>query len=627
MIRSLLLSTFLFGINALASFAQHKHGVKAEYQNVKFSDIVVQSILDPDTDTIFFNNYNVEIDAATAEGMRAIVQKKLENKSVARQYVNAQGYYNINNPLVFYQCIFFTSTDADLQIEQLEFDTPVIFTGDAEAEGCEIISAAGNHLNGLIFKHCNFKAGIQLEGFSATSLLFDRCKIGDKLEVRPREVSNVRLHKCEYENNIELKAAKDFDNKKRLIYRSSIDFDNEKYGEKPCTLTIEECKFYTKYQGYKLDLTGKYKILHLEDNLFDISLDFDGAEVEDNFINTGNIYKKYIDFNGCVMPGNPSNIVFHWSQLEGFKLAVFDDSEDDENPRGELVPSAILYHAKDRAELAEWPLYEELINSYFNLLTTYKGRGDLESGNHCYIEMKNMETRRLWYIYQKTPNLYNYFKYQINYFLQYFCDYGTNPVKSVLYSFYVILYFAIFYFIFPSEKDNLYLSRLSPVTAWFSGFFSSKQHDVALGLALQRFVTTRYKETLKTMRIQFGKYPYALRVLGKPLYNLSIMVRSFNYWVVVKQRLIPGEWSKKTRLQQIWGSVQIISFFSIYLLLGLVARIINAATLSVNAFVTLGYGEITAVGMSRYLAVVEGLVGWFLLSIFSVSLISQILQS
>jgi Ion channel len=55
-------------------------------------------------------------------------------------------------------------------------------------------------------------------------------------------------------------------------------------------------------------------------------------------------------------------------------------------------------------------------------------------------------------------------------------------------------------------------------------------------------------------------------------------------------------------------------------------QMLNAMALSMNAFVTLGYGDMPARGVARYLAVFEGLTGWFLLSIFSASLISQILQ-
>ena len=52
---------------------------------------------------------------------------------------------------------------------------------------------------------------------------------------------------------------------------------------------------------------------------------------------------------------------------------------------------------------------------------------------------------------------------------------------------------------------------------------------------------------------------------------------------------------------------------------------LNALTLSVNAFTTLGFGDIPTHGAARYVTIIQGFIGWFLLTIFSVSLISQVL--
>ena len=41
---------------------------------------------------------------------------------------------------------------------------------------------------------------------------------------------------------------------------------------------------------------------------------------------------------------------------------------------------------------------------------------------------------------------------------------------------------------------------------------------------------------------------------------------------------------------------------------------------------TLGFGEIPIKGLPRYLAIIQGFIGWFMLTIFSVSLISQLLN-
>lgn len=52
---------------------------------------------------------------------------------------------------------------------------------------------------------------------------------------------------------------------------------------------------------------------------------------------------------------------------------------------------------------------------------------------------------------------------------------------------------------------------------------------------------------------------------------------------------------------------------------------LNAFSLSLNAFVTLGFGSIPIKGVGKYICIVQGFMGWFLLSIFTVTLINQVL--
>lgn len=52
---------------------------------------------------------------------------------------------------------------------------------------------------------------------------------------------------------------------------------------------------------------------------------------------------------------------------------------------------------------------------------------------------------------------------------------------------------------------------------------------------------------------------------------------------------------------------------------------VNALTLSLNAFTTLGFGAIPTRGAAKYFCVFEGFLGWFLLSIFTVALFNQVL--
>ena len=106
-------------------------------------------------------------------------------------------------------------------------------------------------------------------------------------------------------------------------------------------------------------------------------------------------------------------------------------------------------------ELNEKVLFDELISGYHMFFKMYKSRGDLESANACYVEMKSVQTHMLEHKYNKDKTLNNYFNLKINEFLAYFCDYGTNPAKSLIISMYIILYFSVFYFFFYSSWDKI----------------------------------------------------------------------------------------------------------------------------------------------------------------------------
>ena len=58
---------------------------------------------------------------------------------------------------------------------------------------------------------------------------------------------------------------------------------------------------------------------------------------------------------------------------------------------------------------------------------------------------------------------------------------------------------------------------------------------------------------------------------------------------------------------------------------GFLLSVLNAVTLSLNSFVTLGFGEIPTKGAARYVTIIQGFIGWFLLSIFTVAVINQAL--
>ncbi len=212
----------------------------------------------------------------------------------------------------------------------------------------------------------------------------------------------------------------------------------------------------------------------------------------------------------------------HWDYFKGFKIRI--------------SKSDLEYHSNKHQ-------FSELLKVYTDLFNQYKLRGDLESANGCYAEKKQVETRRWKYLFEQNKSFESFFRWQLNVFLNYFTDYGTNPAKAVIKSGWVILLFSIFYLFFPSDWDVSNRSQLL-----------SKLNDLASKNREKSFLAT------------FGFVAYS-------------------------------------------GFIHIL----------------NALTLSLNAFTTLGFGDIPTHGAARYVTIVQGFIGWFLLTIFSVSLINQVL--
>jgi hypothetical protein len=93
-----------------------------------------------------------------------------------------------------------------------------------------------------------------------------------------------------------------------------------------------------------------------------------------------------------------------------------------------------------------------------------------------------------------------------------------------------------------------------------------------------------------------------------------------------KTDILQGTWSELNPRQKRWKNIQIGVFLIIGLIYDFSIKILNALMLSINTFTTLGFGEIPIRGLPRYLAIIQGFIGWFMLTIFSVSLISQLLN-
>ncbi|MEQ9006544.1 MAG: hypothetical protein RLP12_01580, partial [Ekhidna sp.] len=83
----------------------------------------------------------------------------------------------------------------------------------------------------------------------------------------------------------------------------------------------------------------------------------------------------------------------------------------------------------------------------------FKGNHNTQDANKIFIELKDLETRKLALLYEQNPNFDTFFQWKINQFLKVFSDYGTKPSKAIVFAVYVIAFFAAIYLFFPNSWD------------------------------------------------------------------------------------------------------------------------------------------------------------------------------
>mgnify|MGYP001380260243 FL=1 len=120
--------------------------------------------------------------------------------------------------------------------------------------------------------------------------------------------------------------------------------------------------------------------------------------------------------------------------------------------------------------------------------------------------------------------------------------------------------------------------------------------------------------------------PFLLHLIALPLYKFSLIKYQTNRFLFRKTDFFKQQWDIQPFIKRVLKGIMLYIAVLVYLLFIVLLRGVNSLALSINTFSTLGFGDIPVTGLSRYVAIIEGFIGWFLLSIFSVSLISQILQ-
>ena len=256
----------------------------------------------------------------------------------------------------------------------------------------------------------------------------------------------------------------------------------------------------------------------------------------------------------------------------------------------------------------------------------YKDQHDTDYANKVYVEFKNLETRRFAYLYKKDPTFSSYFTWKINQFLKIFSGYGKDPSLSIIMSLYVIFIFAFVYMLFPNDWETGKKNKLMKRLQFFTKYFKQKESIKEIYDEERQHDVMSYTEFRDYMLHSKKEIPSFFIWLAKPIYFFSSYNRKVTGRVLKRTDFLKGRWVDLSKRRKAVTSIIIGIWIFTLIIFDVLIRFLNSLTLSINTFTTLGFGEIPTKGIPRYLVLIQGFFGWFMLTIFSVALISQLME-
>lgn len=462
---------------------------------------------------------------------------KLEDKSiyeylVARHpdKVNKSGQVELVSHIIFTNCLF----EKSLDFEKIVFKNLTL-------TGCSVGNQRFSNAQFQLLKLQDNKTdnSIELSGVKATSLEIKENSVGYEIYIEKDSIvgdtfiegnkldaGEIVVSSCYFNGSVTVG-----NNEVSGVLIENSDFKFPEYGEFNNYKLADNISsdLYLTSNHFSGDETskvyfnkGNYLNLDIRKNEFAVNVYFIENKAEERFFLVDNKFDRHVSFEKFLFSETWNEL--YWKQLAGYKLRYAD------------------YGGETKEELDDEIKYSNLINIYKGLHTIFLSRGDIESANACYSEMKQLQGRRLKLVFQEKRSFSSFLRWQLNVLLKVYTNHGTDPALAVVMSFFVIMFFAMLYLFFPSEWDSDSVNRLL--------------------ISYEQFLQRKKKASLAPILVVFG----------------SVLL-----------------------------------------------TLINSITLSINSFVTLGFGSIPTKGFARYLCIVEGFIGWFLLSIFTVALINQVL--
>lgn len=494
-------------------------------------------------------------------------------------------------------------------------------------------------LENLQIVGCDFKGRISLENFqfdNETSIVIENCIFNDQLKISNNlgSISTLKLKNNEF--NSELILALELED--LLIDTCRFVIDSNLLNSRAEVKTFYQLQLL-EYPAERVELTKNIFNNNGLENLFSINfssanigelkmisnhlqtLNLSGAEVGKSLLIDSLFVDDYIGILNFDFPEKNTNIP--WYNFGNEKFSIFWIEENIVN----------TYQAKTNAELANNLMYNDLMSSYNKFNTLYHDRGDITSANESYVEIKDIETRKQAFVQVVNPTFNNLINYKLNVFLRFFSDYATNPGKSLILSLWVILSFTVLYMFSFSRWDgmnyNFYVNQFNKFTRYI--LTNDHINDVYSRENVEPDADIKdIVEFLANYKDQGKEIPRILKLFGQPLHFVGKfrfdivpgLIKIFNF-----QEKAWNDFETNVERFKAGSLIFIISFtFIIYILL---VKFINSLILSLNSFVVIGFGALPEEGewFAMSLSIIEGIIGWFLLTIFTITLLSQVLQS
>jgi len=556
--------------------------------------------------------------------------------------------YELNNAVVKYN----SSTDSSflrrsssaeiakvivskpVRLTHIDFRIPIEFNRNADErpinlfniefrERVEIKSTSQS--SELIFRNCSFRKSIEIIDMGG-AVVFTNSEIDKLLTIKDSKMDRVLIDSCRIDGRIQLRNLEvgtvvighnHFTPDPELDSITPDLIDIFKITSSDSRIQYNTFEKSTEKQSVWISTLVNDKYCSFDVNKVACPVVFHDCVFTGRFALAMNEIDSLIGFHNHQF--NTGNAYYEWPEIEG-KIAGFVWYTYSE------VIDRQLFQGYGDDELAQRPLINRLMIVKQSLYNLYRQQGLISYANGVFVEIKDLETRIFEYDYRQNPTLKGYFDWKMNLFLKLFSAYGTDPVLAIIYAFKVILFFALIYFFFHNDWDILSRKRVQRRLKLFLDYFRRKEGMATLLLE-------REQEDLKDLENFKRDYsenkkpvPRLFKAMANIHYRFSKLSIDLQTEYYKRTDIMRDEWGEIPPGRKRWTSFVTGTWFLLYLFVGLILKALNAILLSINAFTTLGFGSIPTKGLPRYIVIVQGLIGWVLMTLFSVTLITQLLR-